>query len=329
MNRSRLALAIFLSLPFAASHAEPADRGSLMTKLDRLLVVGSAAEAAETAGSAQFIDQSQLDRFAYTDVQRLLRQVPGVYAIDEEGLGLRPNIGIRGSGTDRSSRITLMEDGVLIAPAPYAAPAAYYFPTMARMSALEVRKGSSAIKTGPRTTGGALNLVSTPIPNQLSGLVDLAYGSDQTALGHAWVGGRGERTGFLLETVQQNTDGFKRLDSAGPAGDDTGYNLQDYMGKFLLTSDANAEHYQELQVKLGHTEQDSNETYLGLIDADFRSDPNRRYAGSQLDNITTNHDQYELRHRIELNPTLDLTTIAYRNEFDRNWFKLEQVGGVA
>lgn len=329
MNRSRLALAIFLSLPFAASHAEPADRGSLMTKLDRLLVVGSAAEAAETAGSAQFIDQSQLDRFAYTDVQRVLRQVPGVYAIDEEGLGLRPNIGIRGSGTDRSSRITLMEDGVLIAPAPYAAPAAYYFPTMARMSGLEVRKGSSAIKTGPRTTGGALNLVSTPIPNQLSGLVDLAYGSDQTALGHAWVGGRGERTGFLLETVQQNTDGFKRLDSAGPAGDDTGYDLQDYTGKFLLTSDANAEHYQELQVKLGHTEQDSNETYLGLIDADFRSDPNRRYAGSQLDNITTNHDQYELRHRIELNPTLDLTTIAYRNEFDRNWFKLEQVGGVA
>lgn len=320
-------LTLLLALPIAGINAEPADRGSLMTKLDRLLVVGSAAEAAETAGSAQFIDQEQLDRFAYTDVQRVLRQVPGVYAIDEEGLGLRPNIGIRGSGTDRSSRITLMEDGVLIAPAPYAAPAAYYFPTMARMSALEVRKGSSAIKTGPRTTGGALNLVSTPIPNQLAGLVDLAYGSDQTALGHAWVGGRGEQSGFLIETAQQYSNGFKHIDGAGP-GSDTGYDLQDFLGKFLLTSDANAAHYQEIQAKLGHTEQDANETYLGLTDADFRQSPNRRYAGSRLDNITTNHDQYELRHRLEISPALDLTTVVHRNEFKRNWFKLNDVGGV-
>jgi len=321
------ALATVALLP-AVAVAEPADRASFATRLDRLRVVGNSASAQETAGSAQFLDDATLAQFNYSDVQRVLRQVPGVYAIDEEGLGLRPNIGIRGSGTDRSSRITLMEDGVLISPAPYAAPAAYYFPTMARMSALEVRKGSSAIKTGPRTTGGALNLVSTPIPDAFGGLVDFAYGSDQTTLGHAWVGGRGERTGFLLETVQQNTDGFKRLDSAGPAGDDTGYNLEDYVGKLLLTSAADAKRYQELEFKIAHTEQDANETYLGLSDADFRANPNRRYAGSQLDNITTNHDQHELRHRIELSPSLDLTTVAYRTEFERNWFKLNDVGGI-
>jgi len=329
VTHQRLALAVLAVLAAPAVHAEPADRSSLATKLDRLLVVGSATKAQETAGSAQFLDGKTLEQFNYADVQRVLRRVPGVYAIDEEGLGLRPNIGIRGSGTDRSSRITLMEDGVLMSPAPYAAPAAYYFPTMARMSALEVRKGSSAIKTGPRTTGGALNLVSTPIPDTLGGLVDFAYGSDQTTLGHAWVGGRSERIGFLLETVQQNTDGFKRLDSAGPAGDDTGYNLEDYVGKFLLTADPDATIYQELEFKIAHTGQDANETYLGLTDADFRASPNRRYAGSQLDNITTNHDQYELRHRIEFSPMLDLTTVAYRTEFDRNWFKLEQVSGVA
>jgi len=325
----RLALALSLTLGCFAVQAEPADRGNLASKLDRLLVVGNAVEAQQASGSAQYLDAEKLEQFDYSDVQRVLRQVPGVYAIDEEGFGLRPNIGIRGSGTDRSSRITLMEDGVLIAPAPYAAPAAYYFPTMARMSAVEVRKGSSAIKTGPRTTGGALNLVSTPIPDSLGGLVDFAYGKDQTTLAHALVGGRGERSGFLLETVQQNTDGFKRLDSAGPAGDDTGYNLEDYVGKFLLNSAPDAARYQELQFKIGHTEQDSNETYLGLTDADFRASPNRRYAGSQLDNITTDHDQYELRHRIEFGRTLDLTTVAYSNDFDRNWFKLEQVGGVA
>lgn len=57
----------------------------------------------------------------------------------------------------------------LAAPAPYSAPAAYYFPNVARMEAVEVLKGSSQVQYGPFTTGGAINLVSTPIPNNLSG----------------------------------------------------------------------------------------------------------------------------------------------------------------
>ncbi|WP_234836200.1 TonB-dependent receptor plug domain-containing protein [Sinorhizobium meliloti] len=106
-----------------------------------------------------------MERFSYSDPNRVLRQIPGVYLQEEEGFGLRPNIGIRGSGTDRNARITVMEDGILIAPAPYAAPAAYYFPKMARMSGVEVAKGPAAIKYGPMTVGGAINLFSTPIPD--------------------------------------------------------------------------------------------------------------------------------------------------------------------
>lgn len=297
--------------------------------LDRLTVVGSARKAQESTGSATYLDTETLEKHGYRDIQRILRQVNGVYAIDEEGYGLRPNIGIRGSGTDRSSRITVMEDGVLIAPAAYAAPAAYYFPTAARMSAVEVRKGSSTIRTGPRTTGGAINLISTPIPSgdpqETSGLVDFAYGSDQTMQAHAWAGGSGDRIGWLFETAQQQSDGFKRLDSGG----DTGYTLEDYLGKFRINTGADARYYQSLELKLGKVEQDGDETYLGLTEADFRARPNRRYAGSQVDNIQTDHEQVELRHYIQFTDALDLTTVAYRNEFSRNWYKLNDVRNSA
>ena len=315
-----LRLAISLALLPTAALASGAPSPELQ-RLDSVNVFGTAEDVAKAAGSAHYVDQETLERFNYRDINRVLRQVPGVYLVEEEGYGLRPNIGIRGSGTDRNSRITVMEDGVLIAPAPYAAPAAYYFPTMARIDAVEIRKGSSAIQAGPRTTGGAINLISTPIPAEGGGELDLSYGSDATVLAHGWAGGMGERFGGMIEAVRQSTDGFKRIDGGG----DAGYELDDVVAKLRWVSAPDAGVYQQLDLKLGRNTQDSNETYLGLADADFRADPNRRYAGSRLDNIQTEQNLFELRHLVELGENTTLDTVAYRTEFSRNWYKLNDV----
>ena len=117
-------------------------------------------------GSVDKITSLDIKKFNDTDVNRMLGKIPGIYIQEEDGFGLRPNIGMRGTGAERSSKINMMEDGVPISPAPYSSPAAYYSPTAGRMHALEARKGSSQIKYGPHSTGGALNYVSTPIPEK-------------------------------------------------------------------------------------------------------------------------------------------------------------------
>ena len=164
----------------------------------------------------------------------MLRTVPGVYLQEEDGFGLRPNIGIRGSGLDRSARIALLEDGVLIAPAPYSAPSAYYFPTQRRMNALEVLKGPASVAIGPRTTGGAINLISTPIPDDLA-VMPTCVAARTAHDAHLHAGDRGKRVSWLVETVQADSDGFKTID--GPVGGDTGYDLEDYVVKLQLDSD--------------------------------------------------------------------------------------------
>ncbi len=295
-----------------------------------VMLTGGRRHLDEIPGSAHYIGPRELETFSHSDVHRVLRQVPGVYVQEEDGYGLRPNIGLRGTGVERSSKITVMEDGVLAAPAPYAAPSAYYFPTIGRMQGVEVRKGSSQIAYGPYTTGGALNLLSTQIPDAFSGRLNVLAGGDAERTIHAHVGDSYEHFGFVAETYQIRSDGYKNLDAGGGSSDgDTGFDKKDYLAKLRLSTSRDARVYQALTFKIASARETSNETYLGLTQADFDRAPYRRYAASQEDVMNTEHEQYQLRHLIQPAPFVDVTTTLYRNNFHRNWFKLDDVRAAA
>jgi len=102
--------------------------GSVAAELEEITIIGTQASVRNIAGTGAIIESAQIRDELATDVNQLLKTIPGTYIREEDGYGLRPNIGIRGATSERSAKITLMEDGILIAPAPYAAPAAYYFP---------------------------------------------------------------------------------------------------------------------------------------------------------------------------------------------------------
>jgi Fe(3+) dicitrate transport protein len=295
--------------------------------LQRITVTGSQDKAVKTAGSAYLLQGEKLEetKVGFDDIHRMLRRVPGVNIQEEEGYGLRPNISFRGNPSERSNTITLMEDGVLIAPAPYSAPAAYYFPTAGRMEGIEIIKGAGSIKYGPRTTGGSLNLLSTSIPDDFKLKGTVGFGSNDTKKMHFNTGNSYKYGGWMLETYQTETSGFRNLDGGG----DTGFDLQDYVGKFRVNTDKDKPFYQQLEVKLGYYTQGSNETYLGLTRDDFRENPYRRYAASQNDRIEVDHYQMQAQHYFELSDSIDITTTGYLNRTSRSWYKLDSVGGAS
>jgi len=323
---TRAAFCLAVLVVSLAARGQESEGDAALEPIDSVTIIGHRSDAADVPGSAHVMDQEALSVFIDADILRVLRSVPGVYVQEEEGFGLRPNIGIRGSGLDRSARIALLEDGVLIAPAPYAAPSAYYFPTQRRMHSLEVLKGPAAVVVGPRTTGGAINMISTPIPEQPGGILDFRIGDHKIADALLNYGSRGERVSWLVETVQSQSDGFKNID--GPVGGSTGYELEDYVAKLQLDSDPAASIYQSLRLKAGFTEQTSDTAYLGLTVEDFGLDPLRRYAASEGDQLVTEHEQYQVSYVFDPGNNWRAEVTAYRNDFRRNWYKLQSVNGV-
>lgn len=332
-NTAKVALLIttLLTGPAMTANAEESTPETHhKTVMERVMVIGNAERATDLTGSAHFIDKETLDQNNYTDINRVLRQIPGVNIQEEDGYGNRPNIGLRGGRSERSADITLMEDGVLIAPAPYSSPSAYYFPRVNRMEAVEVRKGSSTIKFGPRTTSGAVNLISSSVPATREIEALAAYGTNNTERLQAHYGdsvamGSGN-FGFVLDMSHEATDGFKSIDVVGG---DTGYSIQDIMGKVQFSTDPTADIFQSFEIKIGDTSEDSDETYLGLTEDDFNNNPFRRYASTQEDNMKADHRNYHLRHFVDFG-AFDATTTLYHNQFSRNWYKLDDitVGGV-
>tara|TARA_R110001592_G_scaffold363396_1_gene687586 strand:- start:10037 stop:12298 length:2262 start_codon:yes stop_codon:yes gene_type:complete len=309
------ALALVLSGSIAV--AQDAPRGDRI--YEEVLVTGGADQIRTLTGSASLLDESQILTFDSVDVNNLLRQVPGVYLRVEDGYGLRPNIGLRGATSERSQKITLMEDGVLISPAPYSAPAAYYMPNINRMSSVEVFKGPSSIKYGPQTVGGAINLVTPSIPDFAEGKVEAAIGTDNYQKYRVFYGETRGQWSYWVDGLRYSSDGFKDLDSGG----DTGFNRNDLNTKIQWSNADNAAIPQTLQLKLGYADENSAETYLGLTDGDFHKKPERRYVSSELDNFDSRHYQAHLFHLARLSETWQVNTRVYYNQFERNWLKFD------
>jgi Fe(3+) dicitrate transport protein len=315
----------FLTLAVALASGAGWVQAAEPLKLGSSEIIGSKAKAAELPGSGTVLTQEDLDKFKYTDINRVLAEVPGIYLRSEEGYGLRPNIGIRGAAGERSQRITLMEDGILIAPAPYAAPSAYYFPTMGRIAGVEVLKGPAAIANGPYTIGGALNLLSTPIPvESIAGRFTQELGSENLYRTHAHVGGSAQNFGWLVEGHTHATDGFAETDRAS---DKTGFDKDDLMVKLRLNSDPGAEVYHQLDLKLQYAQEDSDQTYVGLTDRDFKRDSERRYGLTTLDNMRNNFKGTTLGYLLDTGD-FRVSTQAYYHEFQRNWYKVDKIGGL-
>ena len=311
---------------FAASQvaiAQTAAQAVKSSELAPLTVTGIAPDAFILPGSAAIIEGEEFRSKGYTNIKQIAANTPGVFIRDEDGFGNFPNISIRGVDGNRSAKVTLMEDGILTAPSPYSSPNAYYAPKSGRMSGIEFLKGSSQVMYGPHTTGGVINFLSTPIPTGGQQFFSrLTAGSYGNFFNQTWLGGTTMtevgRVGALVELHTQLSDGYRLIDGVGRR---SGFTLTEPMVK--LAWEPKGALRQRLELKVGQTDFEADESYAGLTEADLRADPDRRYGSSRFDHHVAEHWRTYLKWIAEPDKSLRLESSLYYNKFDRNWDKLD------
>ncbi len=265
-----------------------------------------AAEPKRIPGVITIIDRRDLEGDRVLTTSEALRKAAGVNVRDEEGLGLRPNIGIRGLNPTRSSKVLLLEDGIPLAYAPYGDNASYYHPPIDRYDAIEIVKGSGQIAYGPSTVGGVINYVTPDPPAEPALRLSLANGNRGYLNGEITAGGSWGPVGGLLTLMRKQSDG---------ARENTHSVLSDVFGKVAYTITPR----QHLTFRASHYAEDSMLTYSGLREVEYRENP--RQNPFTNDSFEGSRTGVALTHAFQVGAGLNIATTGYGSRFARDWWR--------
>ena len=176
------------------------------------------------------------------------------------------------------------------------------------MRGVNVVTGPALVRFGPNTVGGALDLTSRVVPEDgLELALDFAGGLDGYRKAHTVLGWGTDRVGFLFDGVYLGSEGFKELDGGG----DTGFDRGEFLLSAGVASDRENRTWHRLDLRAGYAFEGSNETYLGLSDADFRDTASRRYVASENDRMDWSRWELRARYRAQFGEDTRWTTTLY------------------
>lgn len=265
-------------------------------------VVGRPDTMAEIVGGASLVHRHELEATRPLTTSEALRKLPGVNVRDEEGLGLRPNIGVRGLNPTRSTKVTLLEDGVPLSYAPYGDNASYYHPPIERFTGIELLTGAEQLRFGPQTVGGTINYRTPNVRENFGGHVEAAVGENGIGIAQLEFGGNG----MLLDLAHKQAYG---------ARENMRSRLEDASYKAVLR--ASADHAFTFRANV-YTE-DSQLTYSGLTLAEFENF-GPRYNPFENDEFSAIRSGGSITHRWTIDQAT-LTTNLYAARFDRDWWR--------
>lgn len=256
-------------------------------------------------GSVGFVSPRELKLLNPISGNEAFRRIAGVHVVEEEGAGLRANIGIRGLDPDRSRNVLMLEDGIPVALNPYGEPDSYYTPQIDRMQGVEVLKGSGQILYGPRTIGGVVNYITANPPANEQLRIKMQGGENGYFSSLIGYGNTFGNTGVQINFLRKQADDLGMSE----------FRINDLTGKMLFElSEAS-----KIAVKFGVYRETSNSTYVGITQPIFDQGGQDFLRIAPDDRLNIERNSMSITHDYRINSVLYLQTQAYAYNTSRNW----------
>lgn len=282
------------------------------TALPPILVEGTVrGDLSSTPGAARELDEEALRQLRPYTLHDALLAIPGLRTLDDDVLGRRAGIGIRGAPSRRSRKVLLLEDGVPINASPYLDGSGHYTPPTQRLERVEVLKGTGHVIHGPLNNHGIINFRSK--------------GPTLTPTTHVELAG-GNQGSFLRHVMHQRTDGnlgtvvsFTGMDGDG-AFDVERTRFDDYHAGFEYAIGEG----HRLGLSGTYFRERSNYDESNLTPVEYALDPRRKRGrfGQEFNSIAVDYSKLDLYHQWQA-AAWTVASRVFVSELDRPRFTVD------
>ncbi|MCD1631072.1 TonB-dependent receptor family protein [Marinobacter shengliensis] len=263
-------------------------------------------------GAASVLTRDQFDVYKPYTLHDALDFVPGVRTIDDDVLGRRSGIGVRGAPPRRSRKVLLLEDGTPINNSAYLDSGAHYTPPLERLERVEVYKGAGQIVHGPLNNHGIVNfrnLKPTPVPETV---IEVGVGNQDTIQQHIHHRRTEGDVGMVFSYTGKRADGT--FDVEEHQYDDF------YTGLEWQVNERN-----QLAASVTYLRERSDgydEANLSL--QEYRDAPRNKSRfdeGREENNISVNYLKYDLTHNLQVTDDVSVSSKVFFTDLDRPRFQ--------
>ncbi|MEX0964702.1 MAG: TonB-dependent receptor plug domain-containing protein [Pseudohongiellaceae bacterium] len=266
----------------------------------------------DTPGAAARLTEEQIAAWRPYTLHDALSFIAGVRTIDDDVLGRRSAIGVRGAPARRSRKTLLLEDGTPINFSSYLDPSTHYTPPMERLESIDVLKGAGHVLHGPLNNHGIINFRNKKATVQPQTDVEVAFGNLDTFKRHLMHRRTEGDLGMVFSYTGANADGS--FDVEGFQYDDL------YASAEWDISDGH-----DLAASFTWFRERSNYDESNLTPQEYEVAPRTKLGrfGQEYNTFALNYYKADLSHDWQLSEGLSLTTRVFGTDADRPRFTVE------
>ncbi len=264
----------------------------------------------DTPGAATTLSDDEIVRWRPFSLHDLLVHVPGAMAVDDDVLGRRSGIGVRGAPGRRSRKTLLLEDGTPINASTYLDPSTHYTPPLERLERVDVLRGTGHVLHGPLNNHGIVNFRNKQPTAAPQTVADVAFGTQGVQRRHILHRRTAGPIGVVAAYTGMKGDGAFEVER---------HAFDDFFGS--ITGRPGGLH--EVQASATYFRERSHYDESNLTPQEFRTAPRDKREGQQYNRIAVDLIKVDLAHNTHVGPRLALSTKAFVTNLDRPRFAVD------